>query len=1083
MTRVEKEGLEQTWAVEEDQPNKRQKAPDKVLNILAVEGQGADACRMRKEAAEWLGDNAARISGDDRLLDGALKVLISTANDKNENPEVRRSARSASQEIWEMGWDKGTSEPPESRRPDVLRRILTALQEEEDDPDDWRFRRTTTVWLREHATDLAQDNSLADEALQALCQRVIKDTDALVKREAEKAIEAIWNADWNAEDRREEKRRTVLKLTLQTLETDNLQGRDAWLVRRMAARWLRERASAIAADDRMLYRCLDSLVSRTRTSGEMVDVRRISREGSRALWEEGWNIEENAAVRRPNLLARILMALTLQEEDLPDWPYRQAAASWLKDKVADLAADDSMAHKASEALTDRVVKDPDEYVRRSSEEAMTALWDVKWSAASLEEKQQSRQATLDQVLAAMAWYERNDGDACLIGRVAADWLAGKANGIAKDDNSAVQTLRALMDLADHFEGNQPEISRSASQASVNIWNAGLEELLQESEQDGHATVERSGDSRDSKSQESMGEYIGLKQGQTRTLRMVQRALRRCADPAMRLAASVWLEKATPRLARLEYQAYRRVADDLAAVTRDPKASNELKLHAQIALRALWIHLTAEGKRQHAVLTDDTATEDKMAKAIYELADRNTLGSRDMVYKLVNTWAGWIRCNRNPRLVDLAAETIRYNRYAIPALLDAYASAGNDATDHESQKQVKLHIAKQLADMSDRNFFEDGEDSEDREKRKAEYEFICQDMQKLVVPFCVVRLAKHGQLGPAGRENGNTVAASGPNDCGSGQRPKAENEAANRERLEQMDRGIREHLVRALANTGGREAVDAISRLVVGRERERQGNRARLDEYYLQPSKRRREQAAKILQGTIIESEKTLSLLRILNVLVFAVGLIALIIGLQMFLFGDASWQHWLGLVSAFGGAAGMITLLVWDSLDQIQNNTASLVEVETAFTGFIWQLNLNQTLIQSRYVNNGELVDDEIQQTSDRAERAMELTMNLVSTYTKEREPRLVTRIDRLEPGTGQAGLEIAVHGQYLMGDGQTTGAAGRGGMVAIDHVPIDAGQEPGDWQANVVKFSLPDSFQPGTVWVSLFVNGMETNALPFQVE
>jgi hypothetical protein len=1100
MTRVDQNTWEQTWAIKENQATKRQKVLDQVLDVLRTEGQSADACHRRKEAADWLGYKASEISDDDRLLDKALKALISTANHKDEDPEVRRSARSACQKIWEMGWGKETSELPESRRPDMLRQILIALQEEEDDPDDWRFRRTTTVWLRKQAADLTQDDSMADEALQALRQRVIKDTDAFIKREAEEAIEAIWNAAWDAEDDREEKRRAVLKLTLQALGTDNRQGSDAWLVRRMAAKWLRERADEIAYDDRMLNRCLELLIATTKKSGEQVDVRRISREASRAIWEAGWNKKELADVRRHNVLSRILKALAALEEDVPDWQYRQATASWLEDKAADLAADDSMAHKALEALIGRVVNDPDEYVRRSSEKAITAIWNEEWEAAGQEEKQQDRQAILDQVLVvkqqdcqaildqvlvAIAWYERNDGDACQIGRIAADWLASKASGIVKDDNSTVQTLRALLDLADYFEGNQPEISRSASQASVSIWNAGLEEFLQEADQNGQVAGQKTEEPEDGQDSDPEVENIGLKQGQTRTLRMIQQALRHSADPEMRLAANVWLEKAAPGLARLEYQVYRRVADALATVRRDPTASDELKDHAQIALRALWSQLREEGKKQLDVLEDDgdTATEDKKAKAIYELADRNTLGSREMLHKLVKTWIRWIRSDKDPRLVDLTAETIRYNRYAIPALVEAFASHGNSEKDEESQKRVELRIAKQLADMSDPIFFEDGEDSKDQEKRKAEYESICQDMQKLVVPFCIVKLAEQGQRKPTGRENGNRPASNGQNVDGSGQRPETKGGAENREQLGRMDAEIREHLVRALAYTGGREAVDAISRLVVGRERERQGNRARLDEYYLQPSKRRREQAAKILEGTITESENTLSLLRFLNVLVFAVGLIALIVGLRMFLFGEASWQHWLGLVSAFGGAAGMITLLVWDSLDQIQNNTASLVEVETAFTGFIWQLNLNQTLIQSRYVNNGELGDDEIQQTSDRVERAMELTMNLVSTYTKEREPRVVTRIDRLEPGTGQAGQEISVYGRQLMGDGQTLGAAGRGGMVAINHKPIDAGQEPVDWQLDVVKFPLPESIQPGTVWISLIINGMETNALPFQVE
>ena len=57
--------------------------------------------------------------------------------------------------------------------------------------------------------------------------------------------------------------------------------------------------------------------------------------------------------------------------------------------------------------------------------------------------------------------------------------------------------------------------------------------------------------------------------------------------------------------------------------------------------------------------------------------------------------------------------------------------------------------------------------------------------------------------------------------------------------------------------------------------------------------------------------------------------------------------------------------------------------------------------------------------------------------------------------------------------------------MVAIDHIPISAG-DISSWDEGSVRFVLPAELHGSalseTVWISLFVDGMETNALPFHV-
>jgi hypothetical protein len=175
----------------------------------------------------------------------------------------------------------------------------------------------------------------------------------------------------------------------------------------------------------------------------------------------------------------------------------------------------------------------------------------------------------------------------------------------------------------------------------------------------------------------------------------------------------------------------------------------------------------------------------------------------------------------------------------------------------------------------------------------------------------------------------------------------------------------------------------------------------------------------------------------------------------------------------------MVSRLIRDPLDRIQNAMANLVHVETAFTSFIWKLHLNGTYIQSVYVRHGMLKDAEIGETAQRIENAMGTTMYQVSLYTEKSEPRLLTRLNRLEPAAGEPDGMLTVHGQYLLGaDSQKKNLKG---MVMIDHRPVKLDEL--DWKENTVRFTLPGSQNDqDQVMVSLFVDGMETNALPYHV-
>jgi len=106
--------------------------------------------------------------------------------------------------------------------------------------------------------------------------------------------------------------------------------------------------------------------------------------------------------------------------------------------------------------------------------------------------------------------------------------------------------------------------------------------------------------------------------------------------------------------------------------------------------------------------------------------------------------------------------------------------------------------------------------------------------------------------------------------------------------------------------------------------------------------------------------------------------------------------------------------------------------------------------IQSQYVAEGILTNNEISQTVGRIESAMNLAMNLVAVYTEEGRQRVVTRINNLAPAAGEAGRPLAVHGQHLLGD--SSQKKERAGIVAINHIPIAA--ENLSWTDDEVKFT-----------------------------
>jgi hypothetical protein len=353
----------------------------------------------------------------------------------------------------------------------------------------------------------------------------------------------------------------------------------------------------------------------------------------------------------------------------------------------------------------------------------------------------------------------------------------------------------------------------------------------------------------------------------------------------------------------------------------------------------------------------------------------------------------------------------------------------------AQLAVQRRIAKQLADMSDSRFF-DG-----KPKTEKIHGEIKEQLKIHAVPVLARRLP------------------------------------------EEPDFEIRESLAWVLGATGDDRAIEAVARAVGGEERTRKSRQDLLSKYYLEPSRARSEEAAQILKSAVAEAKSTLRILQRLNIAVFAVGLLVLAFGLYTSIQGQDIAARVTGGLASIGGLAGVIVQLIRDPIDRIQNAMANLVQIETAFTSFIWELNLNGTYIQSLYVADGRLTDDAIKETIGRIEGAMHLAMNLVAVYTEEGGQRVVTRINKLSPAVGKLGSAITISGQHLCGD--SSQKREQRGVIAINHTPVEVSNL--SWNEHEIKFKLPETLdhlgsETGVLWVSLFVDGLETNALPFHL-
>jgi hypothetical protein len=105
--------------------------------------------------------------------------------------------------------------------------------------------------------------------------------------------------------------------------------------------------------------------------------------------------------------------------------------------------------------------------------------------------------------------------------------------------------------------------------------------------------------------------------------------------------------------------------------------------------------------------------------------------------------------------------------------------------------------------------------------------------------------------------------------------------------------------------------------------------------------------------------------------------------------------------------------------------------------------------------------------------------MNLVYYHLNSENQGVFPRLKSLVPPISEVDKPITIYGQNLKKKDVNR-------LIAINHRLIEP-ESIISWNENAVKFKIPPTSSSiesdqGSVWVSLFVDGIESNVLPLQV-
>jgi HEAT repeat protein len=182
----------------------------------------------------------------------------------------------------------------------------------------------------------------------------------------------------------------------------------------------------------------------------------------------------------------------------------------------------------------------------------------------------------------------------------------------------------------------------------------------------------------------------------------------------------------------------------------------------------------------------------------------------------------------------------------------------------------------------------------------------------------------------------------------------------------------------LERIGGREAVEALMsrRMQTMRQTEQ---RVRLFE----------EEGVTLFKRTLRQATLGFSLTLIMSVLFFGVGMLLLLGGAYMALWGGQPLDRWFGAAGGLAGLTTLATAFFREPTQRINEAVKNLVQTEVVFLGYIRQVNQIMATFEQLYVDTRAGFSlDQLQQILQYTERAMTRTVRRL--HETEAPPRPV---------------------------------------------------------------------------------------------
>ena len=315
---------------------------------------------------------------------------------------------------------------------------------------------------------------------------------------------------------------------------------------------------------------------------------------------------------------------------------------------------------------------------------------------------------------------------------------------------------------------------------------------------------------------------------------------------------------------------------------------------------------------------------------------------------------------------------------------------------------------------------------------------------------------------------------------------------SKELKREEDPEIVEHMVATIVKIGNLSSKDALTNTLLGSEKEKSERQNLLYDYYLQPAKRRSTQAANLLEDAVYNAKRTMLILQILNVMTFLIGATLLIGGIIVMIQNQEWGTRLTGILSSIGGLIAIVTIFIREPLKRIQIAIGDLVQIQTAFTGFIWGLNLNGTYIQSQYVAEGTLTEFDINQAVKRIDKAMDKTSYLIEHYTADNETDIPAYISQAIPQQGNMNTVITLLGHGLKGRRRDMNLRSKEAELKRYQIALNGQKIYGKtiiWRDDQIVFQLKPEyfdetdFQREDLRISVFIDDKETNGISFQLE